>query len=61
MSSRKVTLLVQTVVNVSMDEGVNMDELELDMYSDNDAVDVQDCQITKLEVIDSKQGDEDSG
>jgi hypothetical protein len=54
MASRKVTLLVQTVVNVNMDEGVDMDELELDMYSDNDAVDVQDCQITKLEVIDSK-------
>jgi hypothetical protein len=31
-----------------------MDDLELSMYSDSDAVDVEDCEINSIEVEDSK-------
>ena len=46
--ARKVTLKVE------MEVTVNIDELELGMYSDNTAVDIVDCEATKVEAIDSK-------
>ena len=53
--ARKVTLKVEMEVTVNIDDGVDMDELELGMYSDNTAVDIVDCEATKVEAIDSKQ------
>ena len=52
--ARKVTLKVEMEVTVNIDDGVDMDELELGMYSDNTAVDIVDCEATKVEAIDSK-------
>ena len=54
MAYRKVTLKIEAEVTLNVDEGVDMDELELDMSSDNYRVDVQDFQTTKIEVVDSK-------
>ena len=52
--SRKVILTVVSKVTVLVDDGLDMDDLELSMYSDSDAVDVEDCEIEKIEVLDSK-------
>lgn len=51
---RKVTLKLEAVVTVNVDDDVDMDELELDLISENTAVDVEDMDITKLEVTDSR-------
>lgn len=52
--SRKVTLKIESVVTVNVDEDVDMDELELNIYSDNDGCDIVDFEVTKLEVEDSR-------
>ena len=52
--ARKMTLKVEMKVIVNVDEGVGMDELELEMFSDSDAVTVEDCEAIKVEVVDSK-------
>lgn len=52
--ARKVTLKVEMKVTVNIDEGVDMDELELEICSDNTAIDVEDCEVIKVEVMDSR-------
>ncbi len=54
MSDRKVTLKIEAEVTISVDDGVGMDELELEMFSGNDSVDVLDFQTTEIKVVDSK-------
>lgn len=52
--SRKVTFEIVATVTVNVDDDVDMDELELELYSENSAVDVEDMDITKLEITDSR-------
>jgi len=54
MADRKVILRVVSKVTVLVNEGLDMDDLELFMISESDAVDVQDCEIEKVDVEDSK-------
>jgi hypothetical protein len=54
MASRKVTLKIEAVVNLEIDEGVNLCDLDLTLYDDSENSTVKDFQLTKTEIIDSK-------
>lgn len=54
MSDRKVTLKIEAVVNIVIHEGVNLCDLDLQLFDDSDNSIIQDFQLTKTEIIDSK-------
>ena len=52
--ARKVTLKIEAEITILVEEGIEMDELELDIVSDNDNVDVEDFLLIKTEVTNSR-------
>lgn len=52
--SSKVTMKIEAEVTIVIDDGVELDDLELQLYNDNDLAEVHDFQLTNTEVIDSK-------
>ena len=54
MATRKVRIKVEAEVIVVADDTLPIDEYELDMISRSDLAHVEDLQIDKFEVLDSK-------
>ena len=53
--ARKVTFKMVSEVTVNIDDGVELCDLDLQLYNEETNADVIDFQITDSEVIDSKQ------
>lgn len=54
MAYRKVTLKIEAVVNIDIDEGVNLCDLDLQLSDDSGNSTIQDFQLTNTEVLDSR-------
>jgi len=54
MGTRKLYLTIEAEVILTVEDDVSQDDYELDMFSDNESIDVNAFTITKTEITDSK-------